>query len=164
MCIRDSDSLCQAPDCLSKPQIPNPRSRISEQFFQDFGAISQHPGPSSQQSGALGEQDGAPPLRSVGPNAGFALSGAKTPPLTPFKPGRLQVLCSCCALRLQNCLHCMNDIRVPPYCVSRHHVWNGHHRQRANGYVLMGMRILRIQAKNGSEWLGEWLRRLFGGS
>ena len=37
-------------------------------------------------------------------------------------------------------------------------------RQRANGYVLMGTRILGIQAKNGSEWLGEWLRRLFGGS
>ena len=34
-------------------------------------------------------------------------------------------------------------------------------RQRANGYVLMGTRILGIQAKNGSEWLGEWLRRLF---
>ena len=37
-------------------------------------------------------------------------------------------------------------------------------RQRANGYVLMGTRILGLQAKNGSEWLGEWLRRLFGGS
>ena len=37
-------------------------------------------------------------------------------------------------------------------------------RQRANGYVLMGPRILGIQAQNGPEWLGEWLRRLFGGS
>ena len=38
------------------------------------------------------------------------------------------------------------------------------YRQRANGYVLMGTKILGIQAQNGSEWLGEWLRRLFGGS
>ena len=28
----------------------------------------------------------------------------------------------------------------------------------------MGTRILGIQAQNGLEWLGEWLRRLFGGS
>ena len=28
----------------------------------------------------------------------------------------------------------------------------------------MGTRILGIQAQNGSEWLGELLRRLFGGS
>ena len=45
------------------------------------------------------------------------------------------------------------EVSNPPFC-----------QQRANGYVLMGTRILGIQAKNGSEWLGEWLRRLFGGS
>ena len=37
-------------------------------------------------------------------------------------------------------------------------------RQRANGIAIKGSEFLGPQAYNGSEWFGEWLRRLFGGS
>ena len=54
-----------------------------EQFFQIFGAISQHRGACSQQSGAPPPSRRAPLLRSARPNAGFASVGGKTNPLTP---------------------------------------------------------------------------------
>ena len=65
-------------------------------------------------------------------------------------------------------MHLKQGLGMHLWCVFS--LWGGPHpslwhgRQRANGYVLKGTRILGIQAKNGSEWLGEWLRRLFGGS
>ena len=80
------DSLCQAPDCLSKVQIPNPGSRISEQFFQNFGAISQHRGACSQQSGA--PRGRSPPFALSGAKCGVCAQWGQNPPLTPFQNAR----------------------------------------------------------------------------
>ena len=72
--------LCQTPNkSCQTPNISCQTPKIPYQFFQNFGALSQQLGPRSQQSGALGEHRGAPPLRSAGPNAGFASVRAISP-------------------------------------------------------------------------------------
>ena len=71
------DSLCQAPDCLSKVQIPDPSPR----FWEDFSKNSEQSPNIAEHAPSSLEPSGSKMLS--GAKCGVRVGGGPNPPLTP---------------------------------------------------------------------------------